>query len=45
MSTAVATSAEYTPEDFLALPDEKSFDLVDGQLVERKLLPARFPAE
>jgi Uma2 family endonuclease len=37
MSTAIATPTEYTPEDLLALPDEKSFELVDGQLVVRKL--------
>ncbi len=37
MSTAVAIQTEYTPEDLLALPDEKSYELVDGQLVERKM--------
>ncbi len=37
MSTAVATPTEYTPEDLLALPDEKTFELVDGQLVECKM--------
>ncbi|HTU91265.1 MAG TPA: Uma2 family endonuclease [Gemmataceae bacterium] len=26
---------EYTPEDLLALPDSKNFELVDGRLVER----------
>src|SRR5262249_45589048 len=37
MSTAVATEARrYTPEDLLAMPDEKSYELVDGRLVERK---------
>jgi Uma2 family endonuclease len=36
MSTAVATEARrYTPEDLLAMPDEKSYELVDGRLVER----------
>jgi Uma2 family endonuclease len=40
MSTAVATEAEarrYTPEDLLAMPDEKSYELVDGRLVERHM--------
>src|SRR5262249_27160887 len=36
MSTAIATPTEYTLEDLLALPDEKSFELVDGHLVEQK---------
>jgi Uma2 family endonuclease len=35
MSTAVATKTRYTPEDLLAMPDSKSYELVDGQLVER----------
>jgi Uma2 family endonuclease len=36
MSTAVATEARRdTPEDLLALPDEKDYELVNGQLVER----------
>jgi Uma2 family endonuclease len=35
MSTAVATKTRYTPEDLLAMPDGKSYELVDGQLVER----------
>jgi Uma2 family endonuclease len=38
MSTAVATEARrYTPEDLLAMPDEKSYELVDGELVERNM--------
>jgi Uma2 family endonuclease len=38
MSTAVATQAHrYTPEDLLAMPDGKSYELVNGQLVERKM--------
>ena len=37
MSTAVATKTQYTPEDLLAMPDGKSYELVDGQLVERKM--------
>jgi Uma2 family endonuclease len=38
MSTAVATEARrYTPEDLLAMPDGKSYELVNGQLVERNM--------
>jgi Uma2 family endonuclease len=37
MSTAVATKTHYTPEDLLAMPDGKSFELVGGQLVERNM--------
>ena len=37
MSTAVATTTEYTPEDLLAMPDGKSYELVNGQLVERNM--------
>jgi Uma2 family endonuclease len=37
MSTAVATEARYTPEDLLAMPDGKSYELVDGHLVERHM--------
>jgi Uma2 family endonuclease len=37
MSTAVATEARYTPEDLLAMPDSKSYELVGGQLVERNM--------
>ncbi len=37
MSTAVATKTRYTPEDLLALPDGKSYELVRGQLVERNM--------
>jgi Uma2 family endonuclease len=37
MSTAVATKTEYTPEDLLAMPDGKSYELVRGQLVERRM--------
>jgi Uma2 family endonuclease len=38
MSTAVATEAHrYTPEDLLAMPDGKSYELVDGRLVERNM--------
>jgi Uma2 family endonuclease len=38
MSTAVATQARrYTPEDLLAMPDGKSYELVDDQLVERNM--------
>ena len=35
MSTAVATNTQYTPEDLLAMPDGKRYELVGGQLVER----------
>jgi len=37
MSTAVQTNARYTPEDLLAMPDGKSYELVGGQLVERNM--------
>jgi Uma2 family endonuclease len=37
MSTPVATQAPFTPEDLLAMPDSKSYELVGGQLVERKM--------
>ncbi len=37
MSTAVATQARYTPEELLAMPDSKSYELVDGRLVEREM--------
>ncbi|MHB1558036.1 MAG: Uma2 family endonuclease [Isosphaeraceae bacterium] len=35
MSTSVVT--RYTPEDLLAMPDGKSYELVDGELVERNI--------
>jgi hypothetical protein len=34
---AVATKPQYTPEELLALPDEKDYELVDGYLVERNV--------
>jgi Uma2 family endonuclease len=37
MSAAVATKTRYTPEDLLAMPDGKSYELVGGQLVERNM--------
>jgi Uma2 family endonuclease len=37
MSTAVATKTQYTPEDLLAMPDSKNYELVHGQLVEREM--------
>ncbi len=37
MSTSVATKARITPEELLAMPDERSYELVGGQLVERKM--------
>jgi Uma2 family endonuclease len=35
MSTVLEKT--YTPEDLLAMPDRKSYELVDGQLVERNV--------
>jgi hypothetical protein len=35
MSASVETQAQYTPEDLLAMPDGKSYELVGGHLVER----------
>ena len=39
MSVAVATEhkTRYTPEDLLAMPDGKNYELVDGRLVERNM--------
>ena len=37
MSMAIASTTQVTPEDLLNMPDSKSYELVDGQLVERKL--------
>jgi Uma2 family endonuclease len=37
MSTAVATKTHYTPDDLLAMPDGKRFELVAGHLVERNM--------
>lgn len=37
MSTATATEARSTPEDLLAMPDGKSYELVGGRLVERNM--------
>ena len=37
MSTAIETKTQYTPDDLLAMPDGKSFELVGGQLVERRM--------
>ena len=34
MSAAVATKIHYTPEDLLAMPEGKSYELVGGKLVE-----------
>jgi|SRR5579875_3049758 len=33
----MSTATVYTPEDLLTMPDGKSYELVDGQLVERKM--------
>jgi len=38
VSTAIATpKREVTPEDLLAVPDGKKYELVDGELVERNM--------
>ena len=37
MSSAIANEARITPEDLLAMPGEKSYELVHGQLVERNM--------
>ncbi len=37
MSTSVAAPIQTTPEDLLAMPDGKSYELVGGQLVERSM--------
>jgi len=37
MSTSIATKTQYTPEDLLNLPNSKSYELVDGQLVARNM--------
>ncbi len=37
MSTAVATETHLTPEDLLAMPDGKSYELVGGQLEGRNM--------
>ncbi len=37
MGTAVATKTHCTPEDLLAMPDGKSYELVRGQLEERNM--------
>jgi Uma2 family endonuclease len=34
---ATAAKTSYTPADLLAMPDEKNYELVDGQLVERNM--------
>jgi Uma2 family endonuclease len=37
MSASVAATSVFTPEDLLAIPDGKDYELVGGQLVERKV--------
>ncbi len=37
MSTAVATETHHSPEDLLAMPDGKSYELVGGQLEGRNM--------
>ena len=34
---AMATKTTFTPEELLAMPDGKNYELVDGHLVERKV--------
>src|SRR5262249_54343584 len=34
---SVVAEKTYTPEDLLAMPDGKNYDLVDGRLVERSV--------
>ena len=34
---AVAEKSLLTPEDLLALPDQKGLELIDGELVEREM--------
>jgi Uma2 family endonuclease len=36
MSAAFVTKTHYTPEDLLNMPDSKSYELVNGQLAQRK---------
>ncbi len=36
MSTAIASKTQHTPEDLLNMPDSKSYELVNGQLAQRK---------
>jgi hypothetical protein len=38
MTPAVATKPDYTPEYLLAMPDGDSFELVDGQWLERSMV-------
>jgi Uma2 family endonuclease len=35
--SAIATKTTFTPEELLAMPDGKNYELVDGHLVERKV--------
>jgi Uma2 family endonuclease len=37
MSTTIEPRTRYTPDDLLAMPDRKSYELVDGNLVERNV--------
>lgn len=37
MSTIAERKTTYTPEDLLAMPDGKNYELVDGRLVERNV--------
>ncbi len=35
--SVVVSKTSYTPEELLAMPDEKDYELVDGRLVERNM--------
>ena len=35
--SAVAEKTLITPEEFLRMPDQKDFELIDGELVERNV--------
>ena len=37
MTVVEAGARQYTPEDLLRMPDGDRYELVDGQLVERKM--------
>ena len=37
MSAAVAIKTRYTPDDLLAMPEGKGYELVEGQLVEKNM--------
>jgi Uma2 family endonuclease len=37
MSTAIEPKTQYTPEDLLAMPDGRNYELVGGRLVQRRM--------